>query len=169
MNLGSVPHRVPANDPHHSPGDIREQLRRDHEAALAELDALRHDGDEAACRSRLASLRQAWVIHALAEETVVYRALEGIDSGERADERFVEHELVGDLFTKLGRLKPGSREWNARLAVVRDLIQRHIQTEEADMMMRLGRHFDDKGMLEMGERFRLAHQKLTLLERAKAA
>ena len=167
--LGSVPHPVPANDPHHSPGDIRDQLRRDHEAALAELDALRHAVDEADARSRLQALRQAWVIHALAEETVVYRALESIQSGEKADERFVEHELVGDLFNKLGRIKPDTREWNARLAVVRDLIERHIQSEEADMMLRLERHFDDKGLVELGERFRLAHQKLSLLERAKAA
>ena len=44
--LGSVPNHAPANDPHHSPADIRNQLRRDHEAALAQLDALRRESDE---------------------------------------------------------------------------------------------------------------------------
>ena len=169
MNQGSVPHHAPANEPHHSPDDIRDQLRKDHEEALAGLEALRGQLDHHTCESQLRKLRQAWVIHALAEETVVYRALESVHSSDKADERFVEHELVGELFNKLSRLEPGTREWNARLTVVRDLIQRHIQSEEADMMVRLERNFDEKALREMGERFRLAHQKLTLLERAKAA
>src|SRR5688572_25892685 len=141
MNPGSVPNHAPANEPHHSPDDIRDQLRKDHEEALAGLDALRDQLDEHTALSQLRKLRQAWVIHALAEETVVYRALESAHSSEKADERFIEHELVGELFNKLSRLKTGTREWNARLAVVRDLIQRHIQSEEADMMIRLERHF----------------------------
>ena len=55
--------------------DIRDQLRRDHETALAELQALRNETEEARCHASLRRMRRAWVIHALAEETVVYRAL----------------------------------------------------------------------------------------------
>ena len=57
--------------------DIRNQLRRDHESALAELDALRGEADDRRCRFLLQRVRRAWMIHALAEEAVVYRALEG--------------------------------------------------------------------------------------------
>jgi hemerythrin-like domain-containing protein len=113
------------------------------------------------------------VIHALAEESVVYRALEGAEggpsAGTRSDERFVEHELVEALFDKLGRLKPGSHEWRARLNVARDLIARHIESEHDDMFARLTRHFDAEGLAELGRRFELAREKLTLLEEAKAA
>jgi hemerythrin superfamily protein len=164
MNLPS-----PANDASHSPDDIRDQLRRDHESVLAELDGLRGERDQRRAEKRLRGLRQAWVIHALAEETVVYRALESVQSSERADERFVEHELVGDLFDKIGKTRCGTLERNARINVARELIQRHIQSEEADMLVRLERHFSEEELREMGERFRLAHQKLALLESAKAA
>jgi hypothetical protein len=153
--------------------DIRDQLRMDHEVALAELDALRLEKDERRALSRLRELRQAWVIHALAEETVVYRALESGDlRGEaraRSDERFVEHELVGNLFDQLSRNRPGCLEWNARLNVVRDLIRRHIETEHAEMFAQLTARFDAEARASMGERFRSAYDKLTMLERAKAA
>jgi hypothetical protein len=153
--------------------DIRDQLRRDHEVALAELEALRLETDERRAHQRLRELRRIWVIHALAEETVVYRALEGGDARQdaraRSDERFVEHELVGGLFDKLSRNRPGSMEWDARLNVVRDLIRRHIETEHVEMFARLGEKFDAEGLGAMGERFRLANQKLTMLEQAKAA
>src|SRR5689334_16329537 len=102
--------------------DIRDQLRQDHESVLAELAALRSGDDERGGLERLVSLRRSWVIHALAEETVVYRALEGVEAandsrGSRADERFVEHELVDGLFEKMSRSTPGTIEWNARANV----------------------------------------------------
>jgi hypothetical protein len=154
--------------------DIREQLRRDHETVLAELDALRAGGDEQACLSGLRQLRRTWVIHALAEETVVYRALEGVEAandsrGSRADERFVEHELVEGLFDKLSRTRPGTVEWRARINVAGELIRRHIETEHQDTFVSLAERFEQEQLDELGLRFRLAHDKLTMLEEAKAA
>src|SRR6186713_1885498 len=67
--------------------DIREQLRRDHAKALAELTAVGAEADERRAQARLARLRHAWMLHALAEETVVYRALEGAGATAHADER----------------------------------------------------------------------------------
>ena len=157
----------------HQAVDIRDQLRKDHEVALAELEALRREHDERRALAKLRELRRLWVIHALAEETVVYRALEAGDlRGEaraRADERFVEHELIGNLFDQLSRNRPGALEWNARLNVIRDLIRRHIETEHAEMFAQLTARFDADGLAAMGGRFRLAYDKLTMLERAKAA
>ena len=154
--------------------DIRDQLRQDHETVLAELDALRGGGDEQACLNGLRQLRRTWVIHALAEETVVYRALEGVEAandsrGSRADERFVEHELVEGLFEKLSRTRPGTIEWNARINVAGELIRRHIETEHQDTFGALAARFEQEQLEEIGRRFRLAHDKLTMLEEAKAA
>ncbi len=157
-----------------SPGrDIRDQLRRDHESALADLEALRAETADLRCHAILRRLRRAWVIHALAEETVVYRALEGAEaaaeSKTRADERFIEHELVEGLFEKLSRCSPGSLEWHARINVARGLILRHVETEHDDMFAQLAQRFDEATLVEMGRRFELARDKLTLLEEAKAA
>src|SRR4051812_37602552 len=152
--------------------DIRDLLRRDHELALSELEALRADGEPGERRARLQKLRRAWVIHALAEETVVYRALEGVEasaSSARADERFVEHDLVDGLFQKLERGRPGTAEWTAQLSVVRDLIARHIETEHDETFSHLARRFDSEGLCDLGHQFKLAREKLTMLEEAKAA
>lgn len=153
--------------------DIRQILRRDHEATLADVERLRNEKDEQRSGFLLRQLRRAWVIHALAEETVVYRALEGAEGRSETDggagERFVEHELVEGLFEKLTRLRPGSSEWRARLKVARDLIARHIESEHNELFVRLERHFESDGLAELARRFHLARDKLTLLEEAKAA
>jgi hemerythrin superfamily protein len=154
--------------------DIRDQLRRDHESVLAELDALRSDCDEKRRLEMLQRLRRTWMTHALAEETVVYRALEGVEAANdsrntRADERFVEHELVEGLFDKLSRSRPGTLEWHARVNVAAELIRRHIETEHEDTFVALGERFDQEQLDEIGRRFTLARDKLHMLEEAKAA
>ena len=153
--------------------DIRDLLRKDHETALADLEALRIETDARRALQMLDKLRRSWVIHALAEETVVYRALEGAeqaaDPKTLADERFIEHELVEGLFEKLTRSRPGTLEWTARLNVARELIARHIESEHEEMFNRLARSFEGAALREMGHRFSLARSKLQMLEEAKAA
>jgi len=152
--------------------DIRAQLRGDHEATLAELDALRDETDDGRCGFRLKKLRRAWVTHALAEEMVVYRALEGVEaasSSVRADERFAEHDLVDGLFDKLVRGRRSTSHWKTRLGLLRDLIAGHAASEQEETFARLSQRLDPEGMCELGRQFQLARRKLRMLEDAKAA
>ena len=149
--------------------DIREQLRRDHQKALAELDGIARESDAHRSQVRLARLRRAWMIHALAEESIVYRSVESAAPADRADERFVEHELVEGLFEKISRARHGTHEWHARMNVVRDLIARHIQSEEGALFADLDERLSAEELVEMGQRFVLARDKLTLLENSKKA
>lgn len=162
-----------SNDADDSAGHISDQLRKDHERALAELAVLRAETNEPLCFARLAHLRRSWMIHALAEETVVYKALEAAEIAAggktRVDDRFAEHELVEGLFGKLSRGRPGTLEWHARIDVIQELIARHIATGHDDMLVRLAERFDAGTLREMGRRFDLTRDKLTLLEEAKAA
>jgi hypothetical protein len=149
--------------------DIREQLRHDHAKALAELDGVAREIDARRGQARLARLRRMWMVHALAEETVVYRGLEGATPPRRADERFVEHELVENLFDKLARARLGTLEWKARINVVRELMARHIGSEEGGLFLNLSERYSAEELMELGQNFVLARDKLALLEEAKKA
>ena len=146
--------------------DIREQLRLDHAKALAELGAIGEESDARRARARLARLRHAWMIHALAAETVVYRALEG-GITHHADERFVEHELVESLFQKLTHARGGTHEWKGQIGVLRDLMTRHIESEEGGLFVNLSERYSAEELVEMGTQFMLARDKLAMLEDAK--
>jgi hypothetical protein len=155
------------------PPDIRDRLRRDHELALAELDALRREGEEHRRNARLRDTRRAWMIHTLAKEIVVYRALEGVESagkpGSDAGRRFVEHELIEGVFDRLARAKSAASEWNARLEVARVLVLRRVEAERVVLFATLARRFDAQALEEMARQFESACAKLTVLEEAKAA
>jgi len=148
--------------------DIREQLRRDHAKALAELAAVGAEADERRAQARLARLRHAWMVHALAEETVVYRALEGGPTAH-ADDRFVEHELVEAMFQKLSQCRHGTHEWQARVNVLRDVMTRHVESEEGGLFVNLVERYSAPELLELGTQFMLARDELSMLEEAKKA
>jgi hypothetical protein len=154
--------------------DIRDQLRRDHESALAELEALRDVKEEdSRVLARLHRLRRAWMIHVLAEETVVYRAVEGMEatthSKSRADERFAGHERLQALFERLARSEPGTSDWHAWLDAVRVTLMRRIESEHTALFGELAQSFGESQLREMGRQFELTREKLTFLEEAKAA
>jgi len=149
--------------------DIREQLRRDHARALAELGAIGQESDGRRAQARLARLRTAWMVHALAEESVVYRALEGAAPALEADKRFVEHQLMEALFEKLAHARAGTLEWQARVHVLRDLITRHVETEEGGLFLNLSERYSAEELADMEGNFMLARDKLSLLEEAKRA
>ena len=152
--------------------DIRDQLRKDHEKVLAELEALRHETDDHRCHALLARLRRSWMIDTLAKEIVVYRAVEGVEAlndSIRADQRFVEHELVEGLFEKLSHMRAGTLEWHARLNVARELIMRLIEREHENLFGKLAQRYDAAGLAQLGESFESARAKIAMLEEAKAA
>ena len=146
--------------------DIREQLRRDHAKALAELAAVGEESDARRAQARRARQRNARMIHAHAEETVVYRALEG-GLTPHADERFAEHELVESLFQKLANARAGTLEWRGQIGVLRDMITRHTEAEEGGLFVNLSERYSADELVELGTQFMLSRDKLAMLEDAK--
>ena len=153
---------MPAND-------IRDESSDSHGAVMAKVDSLHGETNELLCHERLEDLRRAWIAHVLAEETVVYHAVEGPHGGggDHADERLVEHELLQCFFDRLSHTRPGTAQWFARLDVVGKLIRRHMEQERGELFSRLGRDFKAEDRSRMSRDFGLAHEKLTMLEQAK--
>jgi Hemerythrin HHE cation binding domain len=152
--------------------DIRDQLSDNHSAVMAKLDSLRAEADELQCHHKLEDLRQAWVAHVLAEETVVYHAIEGpatdADHSDSANERLLEHELLQCFFERLSHTRPGTAQWFARLDIVAKLMRRHMEEERNELFSRLERDFKAEDLSGMGRDFGLAREKITMLEQAKA-
>ena len=153
--------------------DIRDQLRRDREEVLAGLEALGAAGIVRACAlDRLAELRRCWKVHVLTREAVVYRALEGADATAAtvadAEHRLVENKTVNAMFDRLSNTHPGSLTWHARLAVVRQTIERHLENESG-LGLRLESRLSIEALHDLSEQYQLVREKLSVLEDAKAA
>jgi hemerythrin superfamily protein len=125
--------------------DPFDRLRQDHRQILDILDRMlqARDGDAARRGALLLSLKRTLAKHALAEEDVVYPALHGpAGSADAARSLYAEHAEMKIHLYALEQALMNGNSWGVQLPTLRQLIARHIQTEEDVEFPRLASTLD---------------------------
>lgn len=148
--------------------DIRSRLETDHDR-FKELAGQMCEARQATRRrALLEELKPIVTAHARAEERTAYDALLKARAGQPphtlAQEGYVEHTLVDELFAKLEAIGADSDVWVAHARVLRELLTTHIAEEESETFAELGAHFSRDALDMMGARFE--REKTALLEGA---
>lgn len=116
--------------------DPFQYLEDDHRAVSNLLDEL-EDTTERAEKTReelFAELNEALTLHAQIEEQVLYPALEHLkETHELALEAFEEHHVVKTLLAEMAEAEVDTEEWTAKLTVLKENIEHHVEEEEQDM------------------------------------
>ena len=83
---------------------------------------------------RFRKLKHELDVHAHVEETIFYPALKNKDeSRDITLEGYEEHKVIKDLLAELaGARKPGD-EWDARLTVLKENVEHHVEEEEGEL------------------------------------
>jgi iron-sulfur cluster repair protein YtfE (RIC family) len=113
---------------------IFELLKQDHEKARYLFDkALKCSRKETGALQKLFSqIEEELEIHMEGEERFLYSALEQDDeSRAKVLESYEEHQLVKALIGTFNSLAVDDERWMAKLCVLNQVIERHMQEEEA--------------------------------------
>lgn len=105
-------------------------------------------------------------LHSVIEEEIFYpevkRRAEKSEQRLEVAEAYEEHGLVKITIEGLEKLDPSTEQYQAKLVVLRDLVQHHVDEEEGEMF-KLAHHLFDKAELEeMGSRLEEAAAQATL-------
>ena len=105
-------------------------------------------------------------LHSVLEEEIFYpeikRRVEKSEERLEVAEAFEEHALVKITIEGLEKLDPSTEQYQAKLVVLRDLVQHHVDEEE-DVMFKMAHHVFDKAELEeMGSRLEEAAAQSTV-------
>lgn len=92
-------------------------------------------------------------IHAAVEEELVYPALRSraARSGEHVLDALEEHHAIKLVLAELDRMKVGDERHAAKLHVVRELVESHIEEEELKLLPRLEKLLDDNERTAMAK------------------
>jgi hemerythrin superfamily protein len=91
--------------------------------------------------------------HSKAEEKVFYDRLKvDEETEESALEGEVEHSAADKLLKELQSMERGSKDWNARFIVLKEMLEHHIEEEESVLFKKA------KDVLEKDEEKRLGQQ-----------
>ena len=105
------------------------------------------EGSEHAKAALVEKICTELTIHAQVEEEILYPAVRGaIDDDDLMDEADVEHAEAKELISQLQGMKPGDDHYDAKVTVLGENIEHHVEEEEGEMFPKA-----KKAKLDMGE------------------
>ncbi|HEX8634444.1 MAG TPA: hemerythrin domain-containing protein [Pyrinomonadaceae bacterium] len=128
-------------------------LKTDHEKVSGIFEKL-EETTESAEKTReelFAQLKQELDLHAHIEETIFYPVLK--KSEETRDitmEGIQEHHVVKVLLRELDAMGVGSETWTAKLKVLKENVEHHVEEEEDDMFKKARTVLSREQLEELG-------------------
>jgi len=112
------------------------ELKKDHKEVMDILEKLKA-GSPTAEKTReklFAQLKKELVPHMKAEDSTFYQALLATQNGRpHALEAKEEHDLTTMVFRQLEETPAKEEIWGAKLKVLKDLVEHHIEEEEEEI------------------------------------
>lgn len=91
-------------------------------------------------------------VHAEIEETIVYPAIKEAAPGNEVAVAYEEHHLAEIVMCQLTDLQPGSEAFSVKLALLKDLVSKHIEVEERVLFELAMRVLGPDRLRELGTR-----------------
>jgi hemerythrin superfamily protein len=135
--VGRMLHPRDENDAPQPAPDALTLIKTDHAEAKALFARVLDSSTPAAQRrTALAQLLDALTIHTNMEEAIFYPALRkagGSDEKSSVLEAFEEHASAKDLIAKIRALPPRDETLTAKITVLKEMIEHHVEEEESEM------------------------------------
>lgn len=138
-----------------------ELLKKDHKK-VSELFKQLEETTERAVKTReelFAQVKQELEIHSRIEEQILYPVLkEAKETHEITLEAIEEHNVVKQLLEELGTLSVGDEVWTAKLTVLKENVEHHVEEEEGEMFKDAKKVLSTEQIEELGARLEAAKQ-----------
>jgi (p)ppGpp synthase/HD superfamily hydrolase len=134
-------------------------LKKQHKDVKALFKKLERTENARPRRQLLDEISRSLAGHTLIEEEIFYPAVRGLET-QKADEMILEayeeHHVVKLVLAELPRVNPEDDRFEAKMTVLSELIEHHVEEEEGEMFkmaQKLGRQELDSLGKQMAERF----------------
>ncbi|MGZ6544162.1 MAG: hemerythrin domain-containing protein [Actinomycetota bacterium] len=135
--------------------DALQLLKEDHEKVkrmLEELDATTERAEKTRTET-FQRLKHDLTIHETIEEEFLYPALEEFAKTKDITlEAFEEHHVVDQIVAELEDTAVSDETWGAKLTVMKENLEHHIEEEEGDMFPRARQVMDRDELLDLGDK-----------------
>jgi hemerythrin-like domain-containing protein len=141
--------------------DAFELLKKDHEKVsgiFEKLDTITERGVKT--REELfTQLKQELDVHARIEETILYPILkEAKETEDITLEAYEEHNVVKQLLSELDALSKDDETWGAKLTVLKENVEHHVEEEEGEMFKKAKKVLSKDQIEELGAQMEAAKQ-----------
>lgn len=133
-----------------------ELMKDDHRKLERLFDEALANDDASARAGLLHRIRAELMAHERIEEEVFYPALRtaGDAARELVLEGYEEHHIIDVILDELLEVPEEADQWQAKLKVLRENLEHHIEEEEGQMFPRAAKVLDAATLDELGRRMR---------------
>lgn len=130
-------------------------LKQDHDKLkelLNQLEQVKEDNPDDR-ESLFALVRRDLTVHEIIEEEILYPAFE--EQSKLKDivlEAFEEHHFADTVVEEIDGVPPEDETWGAKLTVLKENIEHHIEEEEGEMFKTARELFSEEELNKLGER-----------------
>jgi hypothetical protein len=126
-------------------------LKNDHQIVSGLFDQI-ESASGGAKKQLFTRLKSELDVHALIEEKIFYPALENKkESREITLEAYEEHKVVKDLLSELANGSAADEEWDAKLKVLRENVDHHVEEEEGELFDKANDVLSDDALDRLGD------------------
>ncbi|HJQ22810.1 MAG TPA: hemerythrin domain-containing protein [Blastocatellia bacterium] len=137
-------------------------LKEDHERVSAIFEKL-EPTTERAVKTReelFARLKTELENHTQIEEQIFYPALkEEEETRDITLEGIEEHKVVKTLLKEMEGMQVDSEQWTAKLAVLKENVEHHVEEEEGEMFVKARKALPKEKLEALGERIEAAKKR----------
>ncbi len=135
-----------------------ELLKKDHRTVKSLFESFEKakEKDEGTSKAELfASIKEELDVHARVEEEIFYPAFDGAakeeDDKELVLEAGEEHKQVKTLLAELEELGPDDETFDAKMKVLKDNVEHHVEEEEGEMFPHAQKQLGSERLEELGQ------------------
>lgn len=133
--------------------DVFKLLKQDHKEVKEIFKKLESSRPSKAREKSLQQLQQELVLHAEVEENVFYpRLREDKKLREMVNEAYEEHHVAKLLLEELARTSREDERWEAKLTVLKEMVEHHVQEEEKELFPKASKALGKEESKELGQR-----------------
>lgn len=134
--------------------DALELMKDDHDKIKKLFDEALENDDASARAGLLHQIRNELMAHERMEEEIFYPALRS--GGEKAREivleGYEEHHLIDVILDELLEVPEEAEQWKAKLKVLKENLEHHIEEEEGEMFRRAKEALGKETLKELGRK-----------------
>ncbi|MDT5296665.1 MAG: hypothetical protein QOJ76_3545 [Acidobacteriota bacterium] len=145
-------------------------LKEDHKKVSGIFEQLEPTTERAEkTRTQLfAQLKQELDIHAKVEESIFYPSIKrAAETREIVLEGFEEHHVIKMLLGELDSLPVDTEQWTAKLKVLKENVEHHVEEEEEEMFQKARDVLSEEQIESLGKQ--MEEMKKQLQQQAKSA
>ncbi len=147
-----------------------ELLKEDHQKVHEMFEQVKATESQRQHKQLFKKIKAELDTHTHIEEKVLYPTLKKHDEfKDQVLEAVEEHLQVKTLLGAVDRLSDGNERFDAKLKVLMDNVEHHVEEEEGELFPKVERYFSEEELDELGQRLEAAKKEFGKKPRAKAA